>query len=64
MAGIRRRPGVSYPVLLPNRKGLDAAIAAGATEVVVFGAAGDYICGALRRPTHSRAARAISAKAA
>jgi len=39
MAAIRRRPGVSYPVLVPNRKGLDAAIAAGAHEVVVFGAA-------------------------
>jgi hydroxymethylglutaryl-CoA lyase len=39
MAGIERKPGVSYPVLVPNRKGLDAAIAAGADEVVVFGAA-------------------------
>jgi hydroxymethylglutaryl-CoA lyase len=39
MAGIRRKPGVSYPVLVPNRKGLDAAIAAGCDEVVVFGAA-------------------------
>ena len=39
MAGIRRKAGVSYPVLVPNRKGLDAAIAAGAEEVVVFGAA-------------------------
>jgi hydroxymethylglutaryl-CoA lyase len=39
MAGIRRKPGVSYPVLVPNTKGLDAAIAAGAEEVVVFGAA-------------------------
>jgi hydroxymethylglutaryl-CoA lyase len=39
MAGIRRKPGVVYPVLVPNRKGLDAAIAAGAEEVVVFGAA-------------------------
>ena len=39
MAGIRRKPDVSYPVLVPNRKGLDAAIAAGAEEVVVFGAA-------------------------
>ena len=39
MAGIRRRPGVDYPVLVPNRKGLDAAIAAGCAEVVVFGAA-------------------------
>ena len=39
MAGIRRKPGVIYPVLVPNMKGLDAAIAAGAEEVVVFGAA-------------------------
>jgi hydroxymethylglutaryl-CoA lyase len=39
MEGIRRKPGVTYPVLVPNRKGLDAAIAAGADEVVVFGAA-------------------------
>src|SRR5687767_14934007 len=39
MARIRRKPGVVYPVLVPNRKGLDAAIAAGAEEVVVFGAA-------------------------
>ena len=39
MAGIRRRPDVSYPVLVPNAKGLDAALAAGAQEVVVFGAA-------------------------
>ncbi|MGE5525668.1 MAG: hydroxymethylglutaryl-CoA lyase [Rhodospirillaceae bacterium] len=39
MAGIRRKPGVAYPVLVPNSKGLEAAIAAGAEEVVVFGAA-------------------------
>jgi hydroxymethylglutaryl-CoA lyase len=39
MAGVRRKPGVAYPVLVPNRKGLDAAISAGAEEVVVFGAA-------------------------
>jgi hydroxymethylglutaryl-CoA lyase len=41
MAGIKRRRGVAYPVLVPNRKGLDAAIAAGADEVVVFGAASE-----------------------
>ncbi len=39
MAAIQRKPGVSYPVLVPNQKGLDAALAAGAQEVVVFGAA-------------------------
>jgi hydroxymethylglutaryl-CoA lyase len=39
MAAIRRKPGVSYPVLVPNRKGLEGALAAKADEVVVFGAA-------------------------
>ncbi len=39
MAGIRRKPNVSYPVLVPNRKGLEAALAAGCQEIVVFGAA-------------------------
>ena len=39
MAGIRRKPGVSYPVLTPNMKGLEGAMAAGAQEVAVFGAA-------------------------
>jgi hydroxymethylglutaryl-CoA lyase len=39
MAGIRRKSGVDYPVLVPNRRGLDAAIAAGCDEVVVFAAA-------------------------
>ena len=39
IAGIRQKPGVNYPVLVPNRKGLDAAIAAGCKEVVIFGAA-------------------------
>jgi hydroxymethylglutaryl-CoA lyase len=41
LAGIRRRPGVSYPVLTPNLKGFEAARAAGATEVAVFGAASE-----------------------
>ena len=41
MAGIRRREGVRYPVLVPNERGLDAAIAACATEVAVFTAASE-----------------------
>ncbi|KAJ2397419.1 hypothetical protein GGI23_003545 [Coemansia sp. RSA 2559] len=41
MAKINRRPGVSYPVLTPNVKGLEAAIAAGAAEVAIFGAASE-----------------------
>ncbi|HET7364609.1 MAG TPA: hydroxymethylglutaryl-CoA lyase, partial [Burkholderiales bacterium] len=36
---IRRKPGVSYPVLTPNMKGLESARAAGAEEVAVFAAA-------------------------
>ena len=38
LEGIRRKPGVSYPVLTPNLKGFEAARAAGATEVAIFGA--------------------------
>ncbi|CAG0975905.1 hydroxymethylglutaryl-CoA lyase [Rhodocyclaceae bacterium] len=41
MAKIARLPGVAYPVLVPNEKGLEAAIAAGAKEVAVFGAASE-----------------------
>jgi hydroxymethylglutaryl-CoA lyase len=39
IAGIRKRPGVAYPVLVPNMKGFEAARDAGAKEVAVFGAA-------------------------
>jgi hydroxymethylglutaryl-CoA lyase len=38
---IRRKPGVAYPVLTPNLKGFEAAKAAGAKEVAVFGAASE-----------------------
>ncbi|MDP2196536.1 MAG: hydroxymethylglutaryl-CoA lyase, partial [Rhodocyclaceae bacterium] len=41
MAGIERRSGVAYPVLAPNQKGLEAALAAGAQEVAVFAAASE-----------------------
>jgi hydroxymethylglutaryl-CoA lyase len=41
MAGLSPLPGVSYPVLTPNLRGLEAAIAAGAREVAVFGAASE-----------------------
>jgi len=41
LRGIRRKPGVSYPVLTPNLKGFEAALAAGATEVAIFGAASE-----------------------
>jgi isopropylmalate/homocitrate/citramalate synthase len=38
---IRRKRGVDYPVLAPNLKGFEAARAAGATEVAIFGAASE-----------------------
>jgi len=41
MAAIRRRPGVRYPVLTPNLKGFEAALAAGCDEVAVFVAASE-----------------------
>lgn len=41
MAGIQRQGGVRYSVLTPNMKGFEAALAARADEVVVFGAASE-----------------------
>lgn len=41
LAAIERRPGVSYPVLVPNSKGLERALAAGVEEIAVFGAASE-----------------------
>lgn len=41
MGALERLPGVAYPVLTPNLKGFEAAVAAGAREVAVFGAASE-----------------------
>jgi hydroxymethylglutaryl-CoA lyase len=41
MAGIRRKAGVLYSALVPNMKGMEAALAAGVDEVVIFGAASE-----------------------
>lgn len=41
MAGLKRKPGVHYPVLVPNEKGYERARAAGADEVAVFTAASE-----------------------
>jgi hydroxymethylglutaryl-CoA lyase len=41
MKRLVRREGVAYPVLTPNEKGLEAALAAGAGEIAVFGAASE-----------------------
>ncbi|MEB0012199.1 hydroxymethylglutaryl-CoA lyase [Glaciimonas sp. Gout2] len=41
MAGIIRQPGVIYSALVPNMKGLEAALAAEADEMVIFGSASE-----------------------
>ncbi len=38
---LARRDGVRYPVLVPNERGLDRALAAGATEIAIFASATD-----------------------
>ncbi|KAI8968972.1 hypothetical protein BDF20DRAFT_826723 [Mycotypha africana] len=41
LTSVEKQPNVSYPVLTPNLKGLDAAVAAGAEEVALFTGATD-----------------------
>ena len=41
MAGIARKSGVMYSALTPNMKGFEAALAAQADEVVIFGSASE-----------------------
>ena len=41
---LHRRPGTRYPVLVPNLRGFEAAIAAGAREIAVFTAASETFC--------------------
>ncbi|MDH3315050.1 MAG: hydroxymethylglutaryl-CoA lyase [Gammaproteobacteria bacterium] len=41
MAGIRRRAGISYPVLVPNMKGFESALQSGCDEIAIFAAASE-----------------------
>lgn len=41
LAGLERKPGVRYPVLVPNMRGFEAARAAGAREIAIFAAASE-----------------------
>lgn len=41
LAGITYRVGTRYPVLVPNEKGLERAIASGVEEIAIFGAASE-----------------------
>jgi isopropylmalate/homocitrate/citramalate synthase len=40
-AAINKKTGVSYPVLVPNMKGMEAAVAAGVKEIAIFAAASE-----------------------
>ena len=39
--GMEQLDGVSYPVLVPNRQGLEAALDAGVKEIAIFAAASE-----------------------
>ena len=41
LAGVRKVPGVSFPMLVPNLTGFEAARAAGAKEIAVFASASE-----------------------
>ena len=41
MQGIKRRPGVSYPVLVPNLQGLRSALLADCDEIAIFASASE-----------------------
>src|SRR5271169_6574755 len=56
MAAIRRKAGVRYPVLTPNLKGFEAALAAGCDEVAVFVAASETFS---RRNTNCSIAQSL-----
>lgn len=43
-AGIDKKDGIGYPVLVPNMRGMEAALEAGAREIAVFTAASESFC--------------------
>ncbi|MEA2662411.1 MAG: hydroxymethylglutaryl-CoA lyase [Chloroflexota bacterium] len=61
MTRLRRRQGVRYPVLVPNAKGLERALAAGADEIAVFVSASEsYSRKNLRRGRDEAIATALA----
>ena len=59
LPAIHRRPGVRYPVLVPNLRGMERAVAAGATEIAVFTAASEGFCEANINMTVAQSLRAF-----
>jgi hydroxymethylglutaryl-CoA lyase len=45
LAQLTCRPGISFPVLVPNMRGLEAALAAGADTIAIFAAATEGFAG-------------------
>ncbi|MEA2079201.1 MAG: hydroxymethylglutaryl-CoA lyase, partial [Pseudomonadota bacterium] len=43
-SGMQRRDGVDYPVLVPNQRGLERALAMGVRQIAVFTAASETFC--------------------
>src|ERR1700716_3626161 len=61
MKRLRRRPGVRYPVLVPNERGLERALASGADEIAVFVSASEsYSRKNLRRGREEAIATSIA----
>jgi len=60
LPAIARRPGVRYPVLVPNMRGMERAIAAGADAVAVFTAASEAFSQANIRMTIAESLEAFS----
>ncbi|HZB53410.1 MAG TPA: hydroxymethylglutaryl-CoA lyase, partial [Reyranella sp.] len=44
MTRIKRQPGVGYPVLVPNKQGMNGAIEAKCGEIAIFTAASEAFC--------------------
>jgi len=57
---IARRPGVRYPVLVPNMRGMERAIAAGADAIAVFAAASEAFSQANIRMTIAESLEAFA----
>jgi hydroxymethylglutaryl-CoA lyase len=60
LPAIARRPGVRYPVLVPNMRGMERAVAAGADAVAVFTAASEAFAQANIRMTIAESLEAFA----
>ena len=56
LLGITKKPNIAYPVLVPNLKGLENAMAAGAKEIAVFATASEQFS---QKNTHCSVAESI-----